>query len=275
MPTLYEEEQKRIKDRGKIIDDAFTSNDYRELLRIWDRDYDKICFSNQVFLAACRHGSLDFVKLVLSYRESAGEWRRGLEEAAFRGHLDVVTYIVTNGNIPRYHTNILAKACSGGHVDVVEFLVERGFAGHDYSLLCAAQAGHLPIVKRMVKLGVSTVLEAFRRTDNKEIAEYLISTELDEVDAFLRVSCARRRYHCIDILLNKGAKPGLLLEIFLYPWPERDYVSIYRYYSKLLAKHKTYGGVQAAVQDLCDIVLTLQHKRLPNLVIYYKILPYL
>lgn len=91
------------------------------------------------------------------------ECRTALHEAAARGHLDVITFLLDHGanvNMPRLHErgeSALHAATAGGHVDAIKLLLDRG-ADVQWSptvlgqraLYTAASIGHLGAIDMLV-----------------------------------------------------------------------------------------------------------------------------
>lgn len=93
------------------------------------------CSSNPVDLrTALREGDLDFVKKQVTTSEAANK-RDGagfspLHHASFKGHKDIVEYLISVGAPIEGVTNngftALHKAAEGGHMDVVQVLLQSG-----------------------------------------------------------------------------------------------------------------------------------------------------
>ncbi len=130
---------------------------------------------NDQFLNACKDGSLDKVKYLLtspdlkyhanihSYDDyydpeienSPTPQDEGLINACFCGHLDIVKYLLTSSELSE-HVDIntgtgspLVNACYKGHLDVVKYLLtsddlnERADTNYNKSLIIHAYQGYL------------------------------------------------------------------------------------------------------------------------------------
>ena len=77
----------------------------------------------------------------------------GLYGACKGGHIDIVKFMIKEGNNNCYWNGGLYGACEGGHIDIVKLMIEKGANDWNKGLYYACQGGHINIVTLMVEKG--------------------------------------------------------------------------------------------------------------------------
>lgn len=103
--------------------------------------------------------------------------------AAFKGHLEVVKYLVSKGADVRWKSSrALQRAARMGHLNIVKYLVEVGsniHADDDFAIAEATKMGHLEVVKYLVEQGSNLSSYGNRAVHNaiengrEDVLEYL------------------------------------------------------------------------------------------------------
>ena len=96
------------------------------------------------FLAACRGGYVDIIKLLYAKNPS---WHT--DEHSILSPID-------------YHIQIIYEACYSGKMDAVSLILELGFDNFNGGLWGAAHGGHLEIAKLMIDKGANELDSALR-----------------------------------------------------------------------------------------------------------------
>jgi len=109
-------------------------------------------------LKAAEYGNLQMVQKALAKGADIHAWRDNvLVEAAHRGHLEVVKYLLErDGEKANVHASedALPRAAVYGYVEIVKYLLEKGadvHADNDLALAGAAYHGLMDIVKVLAK----------------------------------------------------------------------------------------------------------------------------
>ncbi|KAJ3298724.1 hypothetical protein HK104_010361 [Borealophlyctis nickersoniae] len=114
-------------------------------------------------------GHADVVRLLLEAGVDFPWWSGPLMTAARRGHVDVVKVLLDSEVDEATKEVALERAATLGHGDVVRLLLEAGvdfYRGYDTAdpywgpLVCAAQEGHVDLVKVLLDLEVDDIHEA-------------------------------------------------------------------------------------------------------------------
>eukprot|EP00467_Chlorarachnion_reptans_P009930 CAMPEP_0114530952 /NCGR_PEP_ID=MMETSP0109-20121206/25751_1 /TAXON_ID=29199 /ORGANISM="Chlorarachnion reptans, Strain CCCM449" /LENGTH=241 /DNA_ID=CAMNT_0001713673 /DNA_START=80 /DNA_END=805 /DNA_ORIENTATION=+ len=116
----------------------------RRYVRVWDSTRDVSLEYWKGWMPACRMGNVEFVKAAIEFgvdveqvddevEPGRGKGRTGLQEAAARGHYEVVELILEqcpNVNHQDYWNGrtALMDAAKGGHGDIVMLLINAGAA---------------------------------------------------------------------------------------------------------------------------------------------------
>ena len=111
-----------------------------------------MAYKNKVLCEAAIRGNLDVVKFLIEH----GAYVHTCEDcplywASCYGYFDIVKYLVEHGANVNVNINeqIICLTLERGHFDVVEYLVEHGanvHAGYDYALRWASKFGYFGIV---------------------------------------------------------------------------------------------------------------------------------
>ena len=109
-------------------------------------------------IKAAEYGDLEMVQKALAKGADIHAWRDNvLVEAAHRGHLEVVKYLLErDGEKANVHASedALPRAAVYGYVEIVKYLLEKGadvHADNDLALAGAAYHGLMDIVKVLAK----------------------------------------------------------------------------------------------------------------------------
>nr|UDO48106.1 ankyrin repeat [Pandoravirus massiliensis] len=101
--------------------------------------------------------------------------RANVANVAFRGHLDMIKFLMAKGVLVEYRSCLLA-ACEGGRADVVTFMIDAGADVDERAVEKAAQHGHSNIVSLLykragdIRVGKRVLNEAVRHCDADVVA---------------------------------------------------------------------------------------------------------
>ncbi len=108
-----------------------------------------------------------------------------LTSACYRGHLNIIKYLVEHGvNISVHHNKPLLRACKSGKLEIVKYIVERGVDDSN-ALRCASIYNRYEIVKYLVEKGIDIHADndiAVRRASelgHMRIVKYLVENGAD------------------------------------------------------------------------------------------------
>lgn len=114
------------------------------------------------------------------YNLSKTDFERCVSSAAFRGHTDIVKYLVENG--VTVDTYSLYGACRNNHFDIVKYLVEKGVDVNNVirPLEQACETNNLEMVKYLVENGADvhsnpdSLCYHASKSSNPQIMKYLV-----------------------------------------------------------------------------------------------------
>ncbi len=179
------------------------------------------------FIFACRSGSLELVKYILSIDTKAQDYDEAVCNACRSGNLQLVKYllsIATNIDINAIGNNALCNACSSGNIELVEYLLSICPSASIYGGLCTAiyrgrlppfscacARGDLKLVKYLVdrhtppsEVFIDDLIVSSIHNRYIELAEYLLKT-FDSKDPNLLFTkvCAEGTVSIVAGLLQK------------------------------------------------------------------------
>ena len=117
-------------------------------------------YKNFMLYEAASRGCLDIVKYLVEHGADIHDGDYDTICCASKyGHLEIVEYLVEHGaDIYAWDDYPLRWASYNGHFDVVKYLVEQGsniHTGHDFALREASSSGHLDVVKYLIEQGAN------------------------------------------------------------------------------------------------------------------------
>ena len=137
----------------KALSDALSDANGLPYSQTFDKLVDFSSMSRYVLIiAAADNGDIRVVKK-MSSSVNSDILDDVANRAAFRGHKDIVDFILATGNGDKEY--IMVSAARGGHCDIVSSMLKIGAKSYDLSLKSAAGGGHNDIVKFMVKAGAT------------------------------------------------------------------------------------------------------------------------
>ncbi|KDO18532.1 hypothetical protein SPRG_16134 [Saprolegnia parasitica CBS 223.65] len=134
------------------------------------------CTARAIVNAAAK-GHLDVVRYLLPHRMDDVGYAEALDKAAAKGHLNVVQFLLSHrSNVGT--ANALDGAARGGHEDVVAYLLAQGRPCTSAALDGAADGGHLAIVQRLHAAGALATTAALDRAivrGHLEVVAFLLA----------------------------------------------------------------------------------------------------
>lgn len=157
----------------------------------------------ETFITAVEEGLLAVVKICIENgmdintiyppKRNPGESRTALTEAAYRGHIEIVQFLIDSGADIHFHcenTSVLNQAARGGHLNIVKLLVDAGVK--------LDTCDSTPLIRAICGGSCSM-----------ELAQYLIDAgdRLDVGDFYSPLICAvhRGRLDLVTLLVDAGA----------------------------------------------------------------------
>ena len=169
---------------------------------------------------SANHGFLDLVKYAIQRRASNSAKHFAFRTAAFKGHYDIVKWLVENGVNIHFEDDIaLRDASDKGHLEVVKYLIEKGANIHaesDQALGYASRSGHLEVVKFLLQAGAKInayndyALRMAAANGHLDIVKYLVEhgANVHAMGGEVLIGAAyNRRLDVVKYLVSVGADP--------------------------------------------------------------------
>lgn len=212
---------KEVEDLNSIIEDI-------ALLDNIKRNYWDPC---SIIESAAKHGKYNVIKKLLqspSYLNESEIKINALRKACISGHLNIVKLLFESYKgtdvihlLDRgYSYGILVSISKEGHIEILKFLFDNGYKYQENQLnifeafCCAAESGHLEIVKLFLTKGVkcensNTGYNALLRAAGNghlEVAKFLLEKRAEKASQLIEVATKIGHYDLVQLLLDSGCK---------------------------------------------------------------------
>jgi ankyrin repeat protein len=133
---------------------------------------------NTAMYEAAKNDHLEIVQFL--YEKGAKNIKSCIEGAASEGYMEIVSFLVKKAQEQGQNLNLveaMAEAAYGGHLDVLKYLMKQGQWDLHGPLLSAIAGKQLKIVSYLIKQGADNIQEAIdfaeEEKSSKEIIDYL------------------------------------------------------------------------------------------------------
>jgi hypothetical protein len=134
---------------------------------------------NTVFTGSCAGGNIELAEIMV--KNGATAWKSGLLYACREGQLEMVKWVLSNGDYfvyveqgTKFDLNkALVEACYSGNVILVKYLQNRGADNWMSGFHMACEKGHTELVKHLSSDNNDHGLYGFNFIDNDEHGLYL------------------------------------------------------------------------------------------------------
>lgn len=166
---------------------------------------------NAGLIAASTNGHLGLIQKLISLAEAIAHtqettikwnWNKPLDEACFRGQLDIAKFMVAKG-ANEFHI-AFHFACSGNHLPVVNFLLEHGFGDSCIGLAIAFKQKNAKMIKLMVNYGAYLCKGTFDQSGCNNISMFFKKKFI--IELFEEGVSSKFMHDLHDYSINNGLK---------------------------------------------------------------------
>lgn len=166
------------------------------------------CDWNRGLRAACYHGNLSFVKLMIE--KGANDWNGGMYDACIENHDSVINLMINKG--ANNWNTCFGRACYCGHPTLIKLFIEKGADDWNHGLLNACRGRNTEIIELMISKGATDLHGGFYmacKKGNLDIIQ-LMRNKIGYMDKLeynfgLYHACFSGNLQIIELMIENGA----------------------------------------------------------------------